>query len=698
MIKDNIINDAIDKIVKRKMTIEAVSDEYADDKVVDENELEEKLEDLIYNGLAEAFTNYTNKPKLKWSDKWIPHSTRKGTKEELLNLPIKIKKITNLTVDDFIHANEEIKTKLENFMKDVEKSKEVASGNIRAVVSFPEKVGVLRWKSANTRKKVYNYWNGIFDKFNKLKKETNDWIETLGEKDGKNLKEALDRLENYIIESDAEEMPVNTHIEIFENILEELSERKVLGQRAAQDSEMARTLASGQKEQVSEESEEDVRQTYEQAAQKMDLIDPLLAVAISNGLTKLGLSKQTLEREKRRIQIEAEDLPPSKKEKVMDRLQELIADVDDMRNIDFYLPNTQFTSKNESQTDAMWEKHEDYLNLIHSILFKEGSRPEMGTPRGSAIVDERLRGQDIFVERRPAIKREEEIPPVLLDVIKEYYGPVLRTNKYFIGNPPDFMEKSIWEDISSLGGTVGFDFDEGLVAATQIDALTKFVSNYRKGAEIKNYDKSVENLAYTVWGILDKLFKGKYRQENKESIGWFLNRANAPQGERFMGESIKDLARKYEQGEGTGKIYPIMAMEGLINSRKFINLFNPKNPPTQGLFGVEPQVKKNLFDSIKELNEEYKRLAKKKKDINSQILETHDVIRKSLGKPIYYGMCDLTNIEDVSYLLKRLSNRGYDLTAMELTDMVESVSSLNRIAKSFGVNEETVYLAKGLCR
>ena len=65
---------------------------------------------------------------------------------------------------------------------------------------------------------------------------------------------------------------------------------------------MARTLASGQKEQVSEESEEDVRQTYEQAAQKMDLIDPLLAVAISNGLTKLGLSKQTLEREKRRIQ------------------------------------------------------------------------------------------------------------------------------------------------------------------------------------------------------------------------------------------------------------------------------------------------------------------------------------------------------------------------------------------------------------
>ena len=163
-----------------------------------------------------------------------------------------------------------------------------------------------------------------------------------------------------------------------------------------------------------------------------------------------------------------------------------------------------------------------------------------------------------------------------------------------------------------------------------------------------------------------------------------------------MGEPIKELAEKYEKGGRT--VYPIMAMEGLINSPKFINLFNPVNPPTQGLHKVTARVKKKLFDQVKALNQEYKRLAKKKKDINSQILETHDVIRKTLGKPIYYGMCDLTDIGDVSYLLKRLSNRGYDLTAMELTNMVESISSLDRIAKSFGVNEETVYLAKGLCR
>ena len=61
-------------------------------------------------------------------------------------------------------------------------------------------------------------------------------------------------------------------------------------------------------------------------------------------------------------------------------------------------------------------------------------------------------------------------------------------------------------------------------------------------------------------------------------------------------------------------------------------------------------------------------------------------------------MNDLGDIEDANYVLKRLSSQGYDLTAIELTAMVESISSFDRIAKSFGVNEETVYLAKGLCR
>lgn len=710
MIPQKIIKDTMEKIVNQKMTIkEAAPNVEVEGHGKIYLSLRKQLKKTIKESLAKALTNFSDQTVLRWNNEWKPHATKKGTtREDILKVPVDIKGMSNITVGNLIHVNKDIKNKLENFIKEFEEpAPEVVS--TKSEVSFPEKVGVLRWKASGARDKVYKYWEQISKKFDKLKTQTDKWIETLGKKEGKNLKEALDRLENYVTIVELEQIPTYDHIQIFDAILDDLEEKKRVGVKAVWREGEARKFGEFQERiKVTEKDEEtgeekEIIETrvmadkLKEASDKIDNIDPLLAASISNGLTKIGFSKQTLETNKRRILLEANKrLSPKKKEQFIKKLDELIKDIGEI-NTDFYLPNTQFTSKDELKTDTMWEKHEEYLQTIHKILFKEGSRLETGSPRATVKPYERLLGQDIFVEGRAAEKTRKKINPVLLDVIKEYYSPVSRSNTYFMGEPPKFMDSSILDDIFSLDGEVGLDFDRGLISAGQMEKLAEFVNNYRKGKDEKYTDK-IKNLAYTVWGILDKLFKGKHREANKESIGWFLNKNNAPKGEKFMGEPIKSLAEKYEKDENTSKVYPITAMEGLINSPKFINLFSPVNPPTQGLHNVKPQVKINLFKQVKALNEEYKRLAKRKKDINSQILETHDVIRKSYGKPIYYGMCDLTYIEDMDYLLKRLSNRGYDLTAIELTTMVKSISSFDRIAKSFGVNEETVYLAKGLCR
>ena len=695
MIKDNVVKDAMEKIVNQKITITQAAPVQKEEKT--HIKLRKKLRNNIKEALAKALTDYSTQQVLTWNKEWEPHSLKMGTtREQLLKVPVEIKGMSNITVDNLMHANDDIKNKLENFIKEFE---EPAPKTVRttSLVAFPEKVGVLRWKASSARNKVYKYWEQVSKQFDKLKTQTDKWIETLNKKESDNLKDALDRLENYVIEVELEEIPVYDHVDIFDAILDELSGKKVArGGEQWEKDERVRQFAEQTTEQTAEVDDSSFQNTLLEVSTKMDKIDPLLAVALSNGLTKLGFSKETLESQKRDILRDANrKLPEKMREKFTKKLDELTQDIDEV-NTDFYLPNTQFTSKNESETDAMWERHEKYLKEIHTILFKEGSRAETGSPRATVADEQRRLGQDIFVEGREAERKpRKKIDAVLLDVIKEYYSPVSRSNTYFMGEPPKFMDSSILDDIYSLDGETGLDFDKGLVSAKQIEKLAEFVGNYRKG-KTQQYDENTKDLAYTVWGILDKLFKGKHRDANKESIGWFLNKNNAPEGEKFMGESIKELAEKYEKGGRT--VYPIMAMEGLINSPKFINLFNPVNPPTQGLHKVTARVKRKLFDQVKELNQQYKRLAKKKKDINSQILETHDVIRKTLGKPIYYGMCDLTDIGDVSYVLKRLSNRGYDLTAMELTNMVESISSLDRIAKSFGVNEETVYLAKGLCR
>ena len=119
MIKDNVVKDAMEKIVNQKMTIEAVSDEYADDKVVDENQLEEKLEDLIEESLRKALTNYSDQQVLTWNKKWKPNWAKMGTtREQLLKVPVEIKGMSNITVDNLMHANDDIKNKLENFIKE----------------------------------------------------------------------------------------------------------------------------------------------------------------------------------------------------------------------------------------------------------------------------------------------------------------------------------------------------------------------------------------------------------------------------------------------------------------------------------------------------------------------------------------------------------------------------------------------------
>ena len=571
MIKDNVVKDAMEKIVLNKKTIQEVAPVQKGEKT--HIKLRKKLRKIIKEGLEKALTKYSDQQVLAWNKEWKPNWTRaKMSREKLLKVPVEIKGMSNITVDNLMHANDDIKNKLENFIKEFE---EPAPETVKTTseVAFPEKVGVLRWKASSTRNKVYKYWEQVSKQFDKLKTQTDKWIETLNKKEGDVLKDTLDRLENYVIEVELEEIPVYDHVDIFDAILDELSGKKVArGGGQWERHEKVRQFAEQTTEEVAEVDDSSFQNTLLEASTKMDKIDPLLAVALSNGLTKLGFSKETLESQKRDILMNANrKLPEKIREKFIKKLDELTQDIGEV-NTDFYLPDTQFTSKNESETDAMWKKHEEYLKQIHTILFKEGSRAETGSPRATADEYERFRGQDIFVEGREAEQKpRKKINPVLLDVIKEYYGPVSRSNTYFMGEPPKFMDSSILDDIYSLDGETGLDFDKGLVSAKQIEKLAKFVSNYRKGKN-QQYDENTKDLAYTVWGILDKLFKGKHRDANKESIGWFLNKNNAPEGEKFMGESIKELAEKYEKGGRT--VYPIMAMEGLINSPKFINLFN----------------------------------------------------------------------------------------------------------------------------
>ena len=83
----------------------------------------------------------------------------------------------------------------------------------------------------------------------------------------------------------------------------------------------------------------------------------------------------------------------------------------------------------------------------------------------------------------------------------------------------------------------------------------------------------------------------------------------------------------------------------------------------------------------------------------TKILSVHDEIRKMMGKPIYYGDCEINsydNVNDTITLIKDIHK--VELTATDITGIVSECDSLNSIAKKYGTTENVAYHVKALYR
>ena len=73
-----------------------------------------------------------------------------------------------------------------------------------------------------------------------------------------------------------------------------------------------------------------------------------------------------------------------------------------------------------------------------------------------------------------------------------------------------------------------------------------------------------------------------------------------------------------------------------------------------------------------------------------KMLETHDTIRKMLGKKVVYNHYPL-QFESIDYFL---DSSKYDLTHLEVENIVKSLDAHNNISTSYGITTEDVYLIK----
>ena len=79
----------------------------------------------------------------------------------------------------------------------------------------------------------------------------------------------------------------------------------------------------------------------------------------------------------------------------------------------------------------------------------------------------------------------------------------------------------------------------------------------------------------------------------------------------------------------------------------------------------------------------------------TKILSVHDAIRLIKNQPVFYSRKRVDNIEHMEEMINKMEREyNLDISASEMSSIVNDVDSFNSISKSYGISTEHVYVIK----
>ena len=115
----------------------------------------------------------------------------------------------------------------------------------------------------------------------------------------------------------------------------------------------------------------------------------------------------------------------------------------------------------------------------------------------------------------------------------------------------------------------------------------------------------------------------------------------------------------------------------------------------------EMEKDKNKKDSISEFKELHDSFYKKTKlaGPQEQLLNAYDSIRKMMNRPTYYGVCETESFDNVNDTIDIIKSKYHiELTANDVTKIVQEIDSLESLAKKHGTNADVIYHVKAMYR
>ena len=569
---------------------------------------------------------------------------------------------------------------------------------------------------------------------------------------------ALEKLPNYIIDFDAIPKKEPTEFDLALQLVSEFENRLTSDREGADTYELTMQTTYG----AEGEAQDFIifgDELEDEFAEELDVelvdkwpeikVDPLYDLLIDQQIVKTPLKLSTLNKYR-------EDIKRTGEKQVVDWdmgtvdawnnwIDNFANGVGEFSDADkFYLPLTGVTEKLHGDAEGIDQKTIKFMKLLSDLLMeekaswqtvsrslKEGSKQAVGLQSRSGLGAQ-------FTPASKGTPRKIEGLDEALTLFKNYYGAV--RGKWYVdvlGEMPSWAKSQDYENIflfdsGKFNTQVLTSFNKKLIGGmgdleTQfkhLNVIVEFLHPFYKGAfrggVSEEFYKSIKSKNSKV----QRAFK--YFIDDLDEIEQFLaNALRVKMGESELpeqfktinGEDVNDLANEWENTPED----ILGSLDKALTQPKYLNRYFSYQTPVgkQSVAAITPsniltidvnritgennrdtKNQRKLFSKLKEFIEIVRgeHSAISKSDINSKLLQAHDLIRKMKGLPIIKAYNSLDNISDMENVISKIETKGYNLTATEVNSIVDAIGAYSDIGRNYGVSEEAVYFAKGMCR
>ena len=236
-------------------------------------------------------------------------------------------------------------------------------------------------------------------------------------------------------------------------------------------------------------------------------------------------------------------------------------------------------------------------------------------------------------------------------------------------------------------------YGEAWIDEEQIVNLRSFTSMLAKGDAVQNFENlksagvKFAQALYDIAEYVEDKTRTKLNKSIEESIqkdvaailGSIRSMTNVRRDEYFMNNTWGNkigILDEYRKSKKDG-------VEDITVLKVILDLLETKHGETAI---PDDNERKKLLDDLREI---------KKSEVSEKILSVHDSIRLLKQKPVFYGKKKINNFDHIGDMITKMEQEyNLDISASEITGVVNELDSFDSISKSYGISTEHVYVIK----